>query len=216
MSSLIFLTDELQAIVATDTLGTTSDWRPAKFTSKAFIVPHLKMIIAGTGIAGFVSKWFVHINDLIVVQDIEGLDSLASRTLLGFWQEHKQQLSIPEAKTTTIYHFGFSRRTGQIHVMAYRSGNAFRSEQVPYGVGIRPPECSIPEDISASSFVRYLPQMMESQRAIQSSKAKEERVYIGGEIEVYQLCAKGFRVFTSHRFGDYARDETAIFDNFRK
>ena len=54
---------------------------------------------------------------------------------------------------------------------------------------------------------------MDEQRAIQASKPKEDRLYIGGEIEVNYLAKDGFRVYTLHRFADYDRDETAIFDD---
>lgn len=57
--------------------------------------------------------------------------------------------------------------------------------------------------------------MMENQRAIQASKPKDERVFIGGEIEVHHLLKAGFQAYTFHRFEDYARDETSIYDNFR-
>jgi len=50
MSSLIVATDETQVLVVTDTLATHPDGRPLKFTTKAFVVPHLNLIIAATGI----------------------------------------------------------------------------------------------------------------------------------------------------------------------
>ena len=62
MSSLIFYTDEKQALVATDTLATYQDGAPSHFTTKAFPLPHLCMIIAGTGSAGFSDSWFHFIN----------------------------------------------------------------------------------------------------------------------------------------------------------
>jgi hypothetical protein len=49
MSSLIFFTDSEQALIATDTLAVSPDGQPLKFTTKAFALPHLRMVIAGTG-----------------------------------------------------------------------------------------------------------------------------------------------------------------------
>jgi hypothetical protein len=46
--------------VATDTLAVTPDGRPVALTSKV-IMPHLRMIVAGTGSGGFLDQWFVHI-----------------------------------------------------------------------------------------------------------------------------------------------------------
>jgi len=53
VSSLIFHTEQEQAIIATDTLAVSPGGRPLTFTSKGFHVPHLRMVIAGTGCGGF-------------------------------------------------------------------------------------------------------------------------------------------------------------------
>ena len=64
MSSLIFHTEQNQVMIATDTLATSPDGRPFKFTTKAFfLLPHLRMIIAGTGAGGFLGRWFIRVND---------------------------------------------------------------------------------------------------------------------------------------------------------
>jgi hypothetical protein len=58
--------------------------------------------------------------------------------------------------------------------------------------------------------------MMDDQRAIEASKPNDQRVYIGGEIELHYLSKSGFRVCTFDRFEDYAQDEKAIYDNFSR
>ena len=55
MSSLIFATDEQQIVVATDTLAVTTEGEPFLFASKATHIPHLRIIIAGTGFGGRMS-----------------------------------------------------------------------------------------------------------------------------------------------------------------
>ena len=213
MSSLLFFTDESQVFVATDTLVTSQDGKPSAFTTKAFIVPHIKLIIAGVGIQGFLGRWFVHINDKLVVRGIENLDYHTARSLASLWRRYKQELSIPDALTTTIYHFGFSETTGLIDSYAYRSANDVRSEPLEgYGLRLKP-ECTVPE---AYSFPGDLRKMMGEQRAIQAAKPKDERLYIGGEIQVHHLMKSGFQVYTVDRFEDYASDETAIYDNFER
>src|SRR6266403_4262483 len=112
MSSLIAHTEKTQVLVATDTLATDLDGRPSKFTTKAFIVPHLKIIMAGVGTHGFLGRWFVRMNDMMVVRGIDHLDYHAPRSLTSLWQGCKQELSIPDTITTTVYHFGFSEITG--------------------------------------------------------------------------------------------------------
>jgi hypothetical protein len=210
MSSLIFFTDETQALVATDTLATSPDGRPARFTTKAFIVPHLKLIIAGTGAGGFLGRWFIRINDGAVVRGIDHMNYHTPSILASVWPGFKQEFSIPGI-TTTVYHFGFSEETGLIRSFAYRSTNDFRSEPIVYGLG-RKPECPVPDDYQLPRDVR---KMMDDQRIIQASQPKEERLYIGGEIMIHHLYRDGFSVYPLHRFEDYASDETAIYENFR-
>ena len=52
MSSLIFELNTDCINVATDTLATLPDGSPAVFSTKAMYLPHLRMIVAGTGVAG--------------------------------------------------------------------------------------------------------------------------------------------------------------------
>ena len=211
MSSLIFHAEETQVLVATDTLATSPDGRPFKFTTKAFVVPHLRLIIAGTGAGGFLGRWFVRINDGLVVQGIDHLDYHTTGKLAAIWTEYKQEIPVTDGLTTTVYHFGFSEETELIHSFAYRSTNAFRSEPIQYGLGIKP-ECSVPHNYW---LPRDLKTMMDEQRSIQSSFPAGQRVHIGGQIQVHELSKAGFAIYTLARFEDYASDEKAIYENFR-
>jgi len=201
--------DETQVVVATDTLATYPGGRPFKFVTKAFIVPHLKLIMAGVGTSGFLARWFVFMNDSVIVRGIDNLDYHTPRALRMLWQQHKQELSIPDRLTTTVYHLGFSEETGLIHAYAYRSTSDFKSEKLDsYGLRLKP-ECQVPTDYSLpQDFIT----IMDKQRTVQASKPEEERIHIGGEIEVHYLSKGGFQAFTLHRFADYDRDEKAIFD----
>jgi hypothetical protein len=211
MSSLIFLTEESQVLVATDTLATSPDGQPFKYTTKAFIVPHLKIIIAGTGTGEFLGRWFVRINEF-VVKGIDNLDYHTPGDLASMWRGFKQEFSLADSFTTTVYHFGFSEETGLIHSFAYRSTNNFQSEPIEqYGLRVKP-ECTVLDNCCLPQDIR---KMMDDQRAIQASLPKDQRVYIGGEIQIHHLSKDGFQVYTLHRFEDYDRDEKAIYDSFR-
>jgi hypothetical protein len=212
MSSLIFYTEENQVLVATDTLATSYEGKPFMFTTKTLIVPHLRMIACATGAGGFLGKWFVQINDRMVVRGIDHLDYHTPDSLAALWREHKEECSIPDDGTVTVYHFGFSEEESLIHSYAYRSTNNFRSEPfLQYGLGVKP-ECQVPERYELPKDIR---KMMDEQRAIQSSRPVQERVYIGGEIQIYHLTTSGFSVYTIDRFNDYNSDEQAIYENFR-
>lgn len=210
MTSLIFQTEAKQVLVAMDTLATHMNGEPFMFTTKAFIVPHLRMMMCGTGAGGFLGKWFTQVNDGMVVRDVDHLDYHTPRGLTGLWRSYKEECSIPDAVTTTVYHFGFSHMDGLIHPYAYRSTNSFTSEPLRYGMGVKP-ECDVPENLQLPTDI---PKMMRQQREIQAARPKEERVFIGGEIQIFHLTKDGFNVFTLERFDDFDSDDRAIYDNF--
>lgn len=211
MSSLIFHTEPEQVFVATDTLATSPEGEPFMFTTKAFIVPHLQMMMCGTGVGGFLGKWFIQVNDRMVVRDVDHLDYHTPQILAETWHNHKKEFSIPDSFMTTVYHFGFSDEDGLIHSYAYRSANNFQSERFSqYGVGVKP-ECRVPKGYELPTDIK---KMMDEQRAVQASFPKEERIYIGGKILIHHLTKFGFSVFTLDEFEDYKSTEIAVYGNF--
>jgi hypothetical protein len=211
MSSLIFHIDKDQAFVAVDTLATDINGEPLMFTSKAFILPHLRMIMCGTGSGGFLGKWFIRVNDNMVVQGIDNLDYHATSTLQDLWQEHTDQLRKEYLGTATIYHFGFSETTKLIACYVYRSENNFKSEvHEQYGIGVKP-ECNV---IKNYEFPKDIPAMMNEQRTIQSTKPISEKVYIGGEIIIFHLERKGILTYFLKKFEDYNETKARIISNY--
>lgn len=209
MSSLIFHTDETQAFVATDTLAVASnDKRPLNFTTKAHILPHLRMIIAGTGAGGFLDQWLVKVNGGIVSTGIDNLSKHTPSNLATIWAVASTVAG--QSPTTTVYHFGFSENTGLIHSYAYRSANGFKEERLPYGLGAKP-DCTMP---SIYDLPEDIKPMMDEQRAIQAIRPENERVYIGGEVQVYHLTKGGFQVFTHAKFEDFEADQATILNRF--
>jgi len=203
MSSLIFHTDEELALVATDTLAGSVDGNvPFKFTTKAFPVPHLKMIVASTGIGGFGLSWFIQICDNVVVEDVEHLNYHAPGVLLKLWRQFEQLNAIKNNLTATVYHFGFAQSTGHIKSYAYRSTNDFASEQLKYGLGVKPP---LPNQEEYYQFPLNVKKIMDAQRAIEHAKPQKDRLLIGGEIHVLVLDKNGFTISTEDRFDDYGR-----------
>ncbi|MGA9997388.1 MAG: hypothetical protein WBP93_18360 [Pyrinomonadaceae bacterium] len=210
MSSLIFHTDEEQAFVATDTLATSPSGEPFMFTTKTFIVPHLRMLMCGTGIAGFLGRWFIRVNDRMIVRCVDHLNDHTPNRLVGLWREHREEFSIPDTFSTTVYHFGFSSMDGLIHPYAYRSTNNFKSEALQYGIGVKP-ECQVPQSYCLPTDIKKI---MDEQRVIEATKPKNEKIYIGGEILIHHLTKSGFNVYTLDRFDDYELDERAIYKNY--
>ncbi|MDY0281358.1 MAG: hypothetical protein RBR35_12450 [Salinivirgaceae bacterium] len=212
MSSLIFLTDQDNILVATDTLGTSSkDNSSSIYTTKAFIVPHLKMIICGTGV-DLAAHWFIQVNNGSVVRGIDHLNCHTPDALKKIWLDADLINDLNGVmKTSTIYHFGLSENSGCIRSYAYRSTNQFKSETLEYGLGVKPP-VSVQKDIV---FPEGIVELMNRQREIESTKPIMEQVRIGGEIVLTSLTQKGFTVSTIGRFADFAEDQQIMFNNFK-
>jgi hypothetical protein len=160
------------------------------------------MIMAGTGAGGFLGRWFVHINDRLVVRGIDNLHYHTRDNLASMWPGFKEEFSLTAPLLPFII-LASSEATGLIRSFAYRSTNSFQSEQIEYGLGIKP-ECTIPETYRLPKDIR---RMMDEQRTKQEPQQEGQRVYIGGEIHIHHLSQDGFQVYTLDRFEDYELDE---------
>lgn len=159
---------------------------------------------------GFLGKWFIEVNDRMVIRDIDNLDYHTPQALRSFWQGFVNEYSLSGDQTTTIYHFGFSEEDGFIHSYAYRSANNFSSESLPYGIGVKP-ECTSVENLE---FPKDIKRLMDEQRSIQLSRPENERVHIGGKIQILHLTKSGFVVFTVDQFDDFEATEKLIYENY--
>lgn len=205
MSSLIFYTDESQVVVATDTLAVDSNGEPFMLTSKSTHIPHLNLVIAGTGCGGFSNEWAMHVNNRMVLSGIMNLDYHTPNSLLELWNKYKVDFLLPERMTTTVYHFGISEETNKIVSFAYRSTNEFRSEAIQYGTAVKP-ECTILE----GNLIEIIPLMMQEQREIQESQPQENRIYIGGEINVMHLTEHACNTFKIGEFPDFRHHQQLV------
>lgn len=209
MSALIFYTDPAQALVVTDTLAANRDGSPLLFTSKAHYLPHLKTIVAGTGIGGFSVEWAMRTNNRMVLRGIENLDFHSPKGLRDLWAGYKVEYSLPEDATTTVYHFGLSEESGEIVSFAYRSTADFESERLPFGTGVKP-ECGVPE----GNLLEHLPSMLQEQRALQAVRPIEERIFIGGEAIGIHLTKEGCTFTRLFEFPDFKSQEFEVFRSY--
>jgi hypothetical protein len=148
----------------------------------------------------------------MVVRGIDNLNYHTPRALQNLWKSHKEELSIPDGITTTIYHFGFSEETRLIHTYMYASIRNFESEPISYGIGAKP-QCQIPEPLHVPDDFRI---MMDEQRTIQAKCSKEQRIYIGGEIQLHVLSDDGISIQTISRFDDLEQIEKEIYENYNQ
>ena len=207
MSSLIFATDENQVLVATDTLAVNPEGEPFCYTSKAIHIPHLRVIIAGTGAGGFANEWALIVSTRMVVKGIQNLNTHTPNGLRELWIKYTSEYKSLVNFSTTVYQFGLSEANDSVALYAYRSVNNFESEKLGYGTAVKP-ECSLPK----GDLIQSLPVMMEEQRSIQLSLPKESRLFIGGEIQVLHLTKNGCESYMVYRFSDFKKNESDIFD----
>ncbi len=144
----------------------------------------------------------------MVVRGIENLDFHASGGLAALWTEFNQ--AYPNIGTTTVYHFGFSEMSDFIHAYAYRSANNFRSERLGYGISAKP-KCTVAEGYQLPNDIR---KFMNEQIARQELLPKDQRVYIGGEIQIHHLTKTGCSIYTLDRFDTYSNDEILVYRAF--
>jgi hypothetical protein len=98
----------------TDTLAVNSDGSPLLFTSKAHYLPHLRTIVAGTGVLGFSAEWAMTANNRMAVSGIKNLNYHTPRMLRDIWARYKGERQLPADITTTVYHFGISEGSGEV------------------------------------------------------------------------------------------------------
>ncbi|WP_455806656.1 hypothetical protein [Pseudomonas fluorescens] len=194
MSSLLFYTDENEAIVATDTLLHYSVDTPPGYASKAIAIPHMRMIIAATGSAILFNRWIGLVNNQGFALDVNAVDAHAPRELQALWGELNRHVPTLHDQSATIYHFGISDDSGKIHGFAYRSRSDFKSEHLDYGLGVKP-ELKDKSGIDWNSFPACVPDVMRAQSRQEDEKSKD-RVYIGGTTEVTHLTKDGFSIYS--------------------
>lgn len=197
MSSLIFYTAPDEALVITDTLtvSTVGDerWR----MSKSLYVPHVRAIVAATGVAALFTNWAIRLNMVMAGRDFDTLGIAAAALLPQLAEEMHAGGEWPEGRTATIYHFGYSAEEGCFRGHAFRSTNGFQLEVIEHGGGIKPP-C----EYSGSDLLADVPAIMATQRREQESKPEAERLYIGGEAIAAQLTRDGCMTWTVCELGD--------------
>lgn len=200
MSSLIFFTDPDQVLVITDTLVGDYESNPICFATKAHYLPHLRLVVACTGVSACLFAWIQFLNSgQVNPRGVAGLDVIAPDQLREMWRQAREYLDIPADKTATIYHFGLSEETGEMVAFAYRSTEDFRSDMLVHGLGVKP-ECTLPTE---GDLLQHVRAMMEEQREIQSRVPPDKRVRIGGEAHALHLTKEGCRSWMLFRFDDY-------------
>lgn len=214
MSALNFIFAREAVYIAADTLLVRHpDKQPLQFTSKIFPVPHLDMVICGTGLQLPLLRWFAHLIMERVATGVEDINGFAQDTLQGI---HYESLPPSSANglSATIYQFAFAEQLNEFTAFAYRSENNFRPEQFGECFAMKP---QLPSEIMATlnldtsnfDLVTDFTALISAQRTYDESRPFGDRVGIGGDIQVcmMQKARMGrpvsIQLVRVHRFADF-------------
>lgn len=206
MTAAIFNISPDQIYLAMDTLAMNGDARkPYFFTTKFYPLPHLHGAMFATGVGDLADRWSAKLVKFLA-RDIHHLDEYVTPAL----QELGQEFGLDEKLTTTVYHIGYSEAEQRYVAFAYRSTNGFKSERLPYGFATKPPV-----EVAPAASNDDLIRIMDLQRAEDNSLPFDERVHIGGEIQLLILQSKTMTIQTIHRFDDYEDLYSQMFDGVK-
>lgn len=201
MTALVFTVQPDQICLAMDTLVVAADDKsPSSYQTKFTILPHLNLVIAGTGLASLVTGWFHFVNGSVVVRDIEHLNAFAPEAL----RRAAAQCEGTDLTTTTLYHFGYAISEKRYVGFAYRSTNNWEPEKLPDALGFKPVVHVAPTD--DIQFPQFLTDIVSEQRRQDLLLPLSERVGIGGEIQFVVMVNDTVTVSTVRRFESYETD----------
>ncbi len=127
MSALIYVMQKEQIVSVMDTLAVDClKKRPLLFTNKMYLLPDLSTIVCGTGVGQFISDWFSIIQTKIYCDSIDYINENAQQYLSELWGKIPKSGSNP---TSTVYHFGYSKKEKCFVGAAFRSVNHFSYEK---------------------------------------------------------------------------------------
>lgn len=205
MTALVFALQPDQVCIAMDTLVIGADDRmPMSFQRKFLPVPESDLVVAGTGHAGFINRWFQHLQANFQGATFDDLNAEAP----SIFRASVSAEGGLSGLTATIYHFGYSVRERRYAGYAYRSGHNFRSDKLQYALAFKP---VVPVRLNnAIRFPSFLIDIVLEQQRQDRLQPIAERVGIGGEIEFVVMSHRAIHVETVHRFSSYEAESIHI------
>lgn len=188
--------------VLTDTLATTPDGQPFLYCTKATPVPHMQLVMVGTGLGDLADRWAAFLRNRVRALDVEMLDVHTPAALRQLWRDLAEELTLPATVTATIYHLGVAQGDGQCRTYAYRSNSDFVSERLPDAGSLVKPEPAQPSEPDFASLDALIA-LAERVRTEQRSSPTEKRIHIGGELMLTLVNPQGMMIRRVHRFDDY-------------
>ena len=211
------VTDEV-VITAADTYSIRAKTRePLKLADKFIPLPHLNMVLTGSGYHGFLLEWYQALQREAAPVGIEHLNEFAPGLLQETWLRFKRKSDLPETPPgsggSKICHLGYSERKDRPVGYYYDLKDDFAPTVVQPGNDYLMPKMEGVHDALLEGD--YTPQEQViaffcRAKELDEQKPVEERVGIGGEINFLKLTQQGHACLTIHRFDDYEETKKKI------
>ncbi len=177
----MYLIQENQIWIMTDTLATYPDGKPYLFTSKCVAVPHLDMTVAFTGIKDVGQRWLNCLITSVLGKNIDTVNSFVPDQLSKITNNVEREFGkLP--MTTTIYHFGYSEKSGGKYMgYAFRSEHGYSSELLANNAFGCKPQPTNPLEQAPTTIEEWV-NMAKKLKQEQESRGESQRVFIGGDL----------------------------------
>lgn len=200
MTALNWLLKEDKCVIAADTLAFIQDNQPKQFVSKILPLPHLNMVICGTGNSELIIRYYMAIQLHVIARDMYSLNSIAKNLLLQLNKDYSEE------ETSKIFHFGYSEINDRFEGYMFQSAESFSIEKIAFGFGVHPAlPFELVENIANNAYNDdyYFTQLISEQK-------RKAVVSIGGEIQRAVLSYNGCSLSTIFRFEDYEENYVSM------
>lgn len=204
MTALIYWLQPNKVCVAMDSLALRPDKDPLNYCTKILLLPHLKMVLCGTGLIQLVLDWFCFLESNVMAKDLMDVNDIASDTLGRMWQQKYAGTGV----STTIYHFGYNESERQFGGVAYRSEKNFEPEWLAQdSLGIQPRRLDLREfatkSIDEKGVKQAFIETIQKLKLDDDDRPRQDKLGIGGEVHFLTLDKSGYLLSICHRFDDY-------------
>jgi hypothetical protein len=220
MSAVYHKVADKAVITAADTYSIRADTgEPLKLADKFIPLPHLNMVLTGTGYHGFLLEWYRALQREAAPIDVEHLNEFTPGLLQETWLRFKRKTDLPESPPgsggSKICHLGYSERKERFVGYYYDLKDDFAPTAVRPGQEYLMPKMEGVHDALLEGD--YTPQeqviaFFRRAKELDEQKPVEERVGIGGEIKFLKQTQQGHVCLTIHRFDDYEETKQTIME----
>jgi len=155
-------------------------------------------------------RWVDRLRETVRARDVAMLDEHTPAVLREIWAQMQEENG-PLRGSATIYHFGIDERTGLCRRFAYRSADAFVSEEgsaPAFGVKPVPSGSAQPAELTVDGLIAYARIIRDEQDA----QPADERIYVGGDLMLTEVRKNVVGTERIYRWGDQYDHWQEIFD----